>query len=89
MKDCIEERALEIGKYIANSKTTVRGATKAFGVSRTTVHRDVTDRLPKINPMVALQVKEIMDKNKAERHIRGGIATKTKWEVCRHENIQQ
>ena len=71
MKDYIEERALEIAKYIISSKTTVRDAAKIFGVSKSTVHKDVTERLPKINPAVALQVKEIMDKNKAERHIRG------------------
>ncbi|HHY78535.1 MAG TPA: sporulation transcriptional regulator SpoIIID [Clostridiales bacterium] len=80
MKDYIEERALEIAKYIISSKTTVRDAAKIFGVSKSTVHKDVTERLPKINPVVALQVKEIMDKNKAERHIRGGKATKLKYQ---------
>ncbi|NLM43120.1 MAG: sporulation transcriptional regulator SpoIIID [Clostridiales bacterium] len=80
MKDYIEERALEIAKYIISSKTTVRDAAKIFGVSKSTVHKDVTERLPKINPVVALQVKEIMDKNKAERHIRGGKATKMKYQ---------
>lgn len=89
MKDYIEERALEIADYIINRKSTVRAATKAFGVSKTTVHRDVTERLPKINPAMALRAKRVLDENKAERHIRGGIATKAKWEVCRHENIQQ
>jgi len=80
LKDYIEERALEIAKYIISSKTTVRDAAKIFGVSKSTVHKDVTERLPKINPVVALQVKEIMDKNKAERHIRGGKATKMKYQ---------
>ena len=80
MKDYIEERALEIAKYIISSKTTVRDAAKIFGVSKSTVHKDVTERLPKINPAIALQVKEIMDKNKAERHIRGGKATKLKYQ---------
>lgn len=80
MKDYIEERALEIAKYIISSRTTVRDAAKIFGVSKSTVHKDVTERLPKINPSVALQVKEIMDKNKAERHIRGGKATKMKYQ---------
>ena len=80
MKDYIEERALEIAKYIISSKTTVRDAAKIFGVSKSTVHKDVTERLPKINPVIALQVKEIMDKNKAERHIRGGKATKLKYQ---------
>lgn len=81
MKDYIEERALEIAKYIISSRTTVRDAAKIFGVSKSTVHKDVTERLPKINPVVALQVKEIMDKNKAERHIRGGKATKMKYKT--------
>ena len=61
MKDYIEERALEIAKYIISSKTTVRDAAKIFGVSKSTVHKDVTERLPRINPSVALQVKDIMD----------------------------
>lgn len=81
MKDYIEERALEIAKYIISSKTTVRDAAKIFGVSKSTVHKDVTERLPRINPSVALQVKEIMDQNKAERHIRGGKATKAKYQT--------
>ena len=80
MKDYIEERVFEIAKYIISSRTTVRDAAKIFGVSKSTVHKDVTERLPKINPAVALQVKEIMDKNKAERHIRGGKATKMKYQ---------
>ncbi|HYE09005.1 MAG TPA: sporulation transcriptional regulator SpoIIID [Patescibacteria group bacterium] len=80
MKDYIEERALEIAKYIISSKTTVRDAARIFGVSKSTVHKDVTERLPRINPSVALQVKEIMDQNKAERHIRGGRATKMKYQ---------
>ncbi len=81
MKDYIEERALEIAKYIISSKTTVRDAAKIFGVSKSTVHKDVTERLPRINPNVALQVKEVMDQNKAERHIRGGRATKIKYQT--------
>ncbi|HYE11244.1 MAG: spoIIID [Clostridia bacterium] len=81
MKDYIEERALEIAKYIISSKTTVRDAARIFGVSKSTVHKDVTERLPRINPSVAMQVKEIMDQNKAERHIRGGRATKIKYQT--------
>jgi len=81
LKDYIEERALEIAKYIISSKTTVRDAAKIFGVSKSTVHKDVTERLPRINPNVALQVKEVMDQNKAERHIRGGRATKIKYQT--------
>lgn len=90
MKDYIEERVLEIAAYIINKKTTVRAATKAFGVCKTTVHKDVTERLPKINPVIALQAKSVLDKNKAERHIRGGMATRAKFmrEACSYENIQ-
>ena len=80
MKDYIEERALEIAKYIICEEATVRQAAGVFGVSKSTVHKDVTERLPKINPLVAIQVKRILDKNKAERHIRGGKATKMKYQ---------
>ena len=80
MKDYIEERALEIAKYIINSKTTVRDAAKIFGCSKSTVHKDLTERLPKINSNVAMQVKQILDINKSERHIRGGRATKMKYQ---------
>lgn len=79
MKDYIEERALEIAEYIVKEKATVRQAAGVFGVSKSTVHKDVTERLPRINPLVATMVKDILDTNKAERHIRGGKATKMKY----------
>lgn len=79
MKDYIEERAMEIAEYIINEKATVRQTARVFGVSKSTVHKDMTERLPKINPLVANQVKGILDRNKAERHIRGGKATKMKY----------
>ncbi|HHV27366.1 MAG: sporulation transcriptional regulator SpoIIID [Clostridiaceae bacterium] len=81
MKDYIEERALEIAKYIISEKSTVRQAASVFGVSKSTVHKDVTERLPKINPLVASMVKEVLEQNKAERHIRGGKATKMKYKA--------
>ena len=81
MKDYIEERALEIAKYIISEKSTVRQAGSVFGVSKSTVHKDVTERLPKINPLVASMVKEVLEQNKAERHIRGGKATKMKYKA--------
>ncbi|WP_129599740.1 sporulation transcriptional regulator SpoIIID [Anaerophilus nitritogenes] len=81
MKDYIEERAMEIAEYIINEKATVRQTAKVFGVSKSTVHKDVTERLPKINPLVAHQVKTILDKNKSERHIRGGKATRMKYKI--------
>jgi len=79
MKDYIEERALEIAKYIVKEGATVRQAAKVFGVSKSTVHKDVTERLPRINPLIAGLVRNILETNKAERHIRGGKATKLKY----------
>lgn len=79
MKDYIEERALEIAKYIISEEATVRKAAGVFGVSKSTVHKDVTERLPKINPLIAAMVKQVLEKNKAERHIRGGKATQLKY----------
>lgn len=79
MKDYIEERALEIAKYIIREKATVRQTASIFGVSKSTVHKDVTERLPKINPVIFQKVKEVLEENKQERHIRGGIATKMKY----------
>ncbi|KMT22772.1 sporulation transcriptional regulator SpoIIID [Clostridium cylindrosporum] len=81
MKDYIEDRVLEIAKYIIDSKSTIRHAAKKFGVSKSTVHKDITERLPKINPKVAVEAKNILDVNKSERHIRGGKATKMKYNV--------
>jgi len=81
VKDYIEERALEIANYIINEKATVRQTANVFGVSKSTVHKDVTERLPKINPLVAGSVKKVLDMNKAERHIRGGKATKMKYKA--------
>lgn len=79
MKDYIEARALEIAEYIINSEATVRQTAKKFGVSKSTVHKDVTERLPKINPLIASEAKKILLKNKAERHLRGGRATQLKY----------
>lgn len=81
MKDYIEERTLEIAKYILNEGATVRQAAGIFGVSKSTVHKDVTERLPKINPLIAEMVKDVLERNKAERHIRGGEATKQKYKA--------
>lgn len=80
MKDrLIEERAVNLAQYIIESKDTVRGAAKKFCISKSTVHKDITERLEKINPRLAGEVREILDENKAERHIRGGMATKLKY----------
>lgn len=81
MKDYIEERVLEVANYIIDSKATIRKTAKVFGVSKSTIHKDMTERLPKINPTVAAEAKLILDLNKAERHIRGGKATKMKYKA--------
>ena len=75
----IDERAIELAHYIIDSKDTVRGAAKKFGISKSTVHKDVSERLKKINPGLAKEVRVILDENKAERHMRGGMATKLKY----------
>ena len=75
----IEERAVNLAHYIIDSKDTVRGAAKKFGISKSTVHKDIAERLKKINPSLAKDVRVILDENKAERHIRGGMATKRKY----------
>ena len=79
VKDYMRERILEIAAYIIDTKATVRQAAKIFGVSKSTVHKDMTERLPEINPEKAKLVKEVLEYNKAERHIRGGKATKKKY----------
>ena len=86
MRDYIEERAEEIGQYIVESGATVRQTAKKFGVSKSTVHKDVTERLVKINPFLAARIRDVLDVNKAERHIRGGMATKEKY---LHEREEQ
>ena len=80
MKDYIEERAIEIANYIVEEKATVRQTAKKFGISKSTVHKDVTDRLEHINPSLAAQARVVLDVNKSERHIRGGMATKEKYQ---------
>ena len=80
MKSHIEQRVIIIGKYILEKKTTVRQAAKVFGVSKSTVHKDITERLQEINPLLAKEVKLVLEKNKSERHIRGGMATKLKYQ---------
>lgn len=86
MKDIsIDERAIELAQYIIDSKDTVRGAAKKFGISKSTVHKDVSERLKKINPSLAREVRIILDENKAERHIRGGMATKMKYSHLNRE----
>lgn len=75
----IEERAVAIAAYIVENNATVRQAAGQFGVSKSTVHKDVTERLLRINPSLAAEARKILDINKSERHIRGGMATKDKY----------
>lgn len=87
MRSHIEERAIVVAKYILEKKTTVRQTAKTFGVSKSTIHKDVTERLEEINPSLAKEVKMVLEKNKSERHIRGGMATKQKYETNTNKNV--
>ena len=78
MKGNIEERAAALALYLIENRTTVRAA-KKFGISKSTVHKDLSERLPVYNRTLYLQVKEILEENKAQRHIRGGLATRRKY----------
>ncbi|MDD3184873.1 MAG: sporulation transcriptional regulator SpoIIID [Anaerostipes sp.] len=80
MKEYIEERVVEIANFIIDQQGTVRQAARQFGVSKSTVHKDVTERLSQINPGLARQTRIVLDVNKSERHIRGGMATKEKYQ---------
>ena len=79
MKEYIEERAVEAARYIIERKATVRQTAKKMGISKSTVHKDVTERLLTINPSLAARARQVLDVNKSERHIRGGMATKEKY----------
>ena len=92
LKDYIEERALKIASYIIENQATVRQTARQFGVSKSTIHKDVTDRLSQINPQLAKEARKVLDFNKQERHIRGGLATREKYlhlhETSLHSEIQ-
>ncbi len=77
--DAVDMRAVELGQYIVKNKATVRAAAKYFSISKSTVHMDVTERLNNIDPILYSKVREVLDINKAQRHIRGGLATKEKY----------
>ncbi|MBQ6430673.1 MAG: sporulation transcriptional regulator SpoIIID [Oscillospiraceae bacterium] len=79
MRENIEQRACDLAVYIIENQTTVRAAAKQFGISKSTVHKDLSERLPHCNRTLYLQVKAVLDQNKAERHIRGGLATRRKY----------
>ena len=84
MTEYIEERALAVAGYIIESNATVRQAARQFGISKSTVHKDITERLMQVNPALAKEARKVLDINKSERHIRGGMATKEKYE---HEHL--
>ena len=79
MRTDMEERACDLALYIIENNATVRMAAKRFSISKSTVHKDISERLPQFNRPLYLQVKEVLDTNKAQRHIRGGIATRKKY----------
>lgn len=85
MKQYIEDRAVDIANYIIQNNSTVRQAAGYYGVSKSTVHMDVTKRLTKINPSLACEIRKILNVNKSERHIRGGNATKKKYKMYNNE----
>lgn len=80
----IEERACELAVYIIETGATVRTAAKCFGISKSTVHKDLSQRLPQYNKRLYQQVRQVLDENKAQRHIRGGMATRKKYQ--QHKN---
>ena len=86
MKEYIEERAINVANYIIEHNATVRQAAKAFGISKSTVHKDLTERLPQIDHHLADEVRDILDINKSERHIRGGMATRKKYLLLHRVN---
>ena len=79
MHTSIEERACDLAVYLIENRATVRAAAARFGISKSTVHKDLTERLKQVNPALYAQARELLDRNKAERHIRGGLATRLKY----------
>ena len=89
VKGLPEERAVKLAQYIIEQDATVRQAAKKFVISKSTVHKDVTQRLQQMNPQLWDQVKKVLEHNKQERHIRGGLATKEKYEILRQNKMQK
>lgn len=85
MKGYIEERAVKVAQYIVDNNATVRQTAKMFGISKSTIHKDVSYRINYINPSLASEARKVLDINKSERHIRGGMATKEKY-LCRNKS---
>lgn len=89
MKGNPDERAVMLGEYIKETKATVRAAAKVFGVSKSTVHKDLITRLPRLNKGLFAEVEKILEFNKQERHIRGGLATKEKYAVLHYRTTKK
>ncbi len=89
MNYTVEDRAAELGEYIVRNNATVRAAAKVFGISKSTVHTDVSERLKKSDYSLYLKVRKVLDENKAQRHIRGGLATKEKYEHLKSGEISE
>ncbi|WP_234031455.1 sporulation transcriptional regulator SpoIIID [Lentibacillus cibarius] len=85
MHDYIKERTIKIGRYVVETRKTVRLIAKEFGVSKSTVHKDLTERLPEVSPELFNQVKDVLSYNKSIRHLRGGEATRNKYRVDEEE----
>lgn len=83
MKDCVKERVLEVANYIIDTKSTIRKTAKVFGVSKSTIHKDITERIIEVKPELRKNIKEVLEQNFEERAIRGGMATKLKYQkIC-------
>jgi len=85
MADTIEERACELAVYMIETGATVRAAARRFGISKSTVHKDLSQRLPQYNKVLYQQVRQILEVNKAQRHIRGGLATQRKYQLKKNK----
>lgn len=85
----IEDRVVKVARYIIETGDTVRKTAKVFNISKSTVHKDISDRLEKINSVLAKEAREVLDLNKNERHIRGGLATKEKYSRLKQKNKQK
>ena len=88
LKGVLEERAIMLGQYIVENQCTVRATAKKFNISKSTVHKDISDRLKNINHQLYLEAKKVLEKNKKERHIRGGLATKNKYQMQKIKSQQ-
>lgn len=89
MHDYIKERTIKIALYIVETRNTVRTIAKEFGVSKSTVHKDLTERLPEINPELGTEVRDILEYHKSVRHLRGGEATKVKYKQNGKNNVKE